>query len=197
VCSNSRVPALRRHDQDLTGRLLGHGPGYAAEHQPAEKPAAVGTEDDGVDLLRLGRSENRLCRIALPDEERRTDPGLSCPPDELLDIRLDPCPFLIDPSQEQSAGKAQPARIDDAQDDKFGVGLDGHTNRLVSGSLGRGRKIRREHEPTNAHELSLERPFLACGITRSGLTDWRRPVGNTLGGAFHKAMIEARPWRDQ
>ena len=150
-------------------------------------------KDDRVDLLRLGRRKNRLCRIALPDEERRTGPGLSGPPDDLLDIRLDPCPFLIDPSQEQSAGKAQPARIDDAQDDEFGAGLDGHTNRLIGGSLGRGRKVRREHEAANADEFGLERSFLACGITRSGLTDWRRPVGNTLGGAFHTAMIEAGP----
>jgi hypothetical protein len=194
VCSNSRVPALRRHDQDLTGRLLGHGPGNAAEDQPAEKPAPVRPKDDGVDLLRLGGSQDRLCRIALPDEERRTDAGLSGTPDERLDTRLDLCPFLIDPSQEESARKAQPSRIDDAQDDEFGAGFDGHTNRLIGGSAGRGRKIRREHEPANAHELGLERSFLACGITRSGLTDWRRPVGNTLGGAFHEPMIEARPW---
>jgi hypothetical protein len=197
VCSDSRVPALRRHDQDLTGRLLGHGPRYAAEDQPAEKPAPVRAEDNGVDLLRLGRSKNRLCRIALPDEERRTYPSLSGSPDELLDIRLDPCPFLIDPSQEQSAGKAQPSRIDDAQDDELGAGFDGHTNRLIGGSLGRGRKIRREHEPTNADELGLERSFLACGISRSGLTDWRRSVGNTLGGAFHEPMIEACRRRGQ
>ena len=72
-------------------------------------------EDDDVHALRIRRGKDRLGRVALPDQECRLGPRRSGAADELLDAGLDPRPLLVHAPQENTARKAKPPGVDDAE----------------------------------------------------------------------------------
>jgi hypothetical protein len=79
----------------------------------------VGAEDDHVSGLCGCRFEDGFGWVAFPNEECRADTGLAGLVDDRQSALLDPGPLLIDSPQERAAGQAEPARVDDADDDRW------------------------------------------------------------------------------
>jgi len=134
--------------QDPTQGRFGHGGRCAAEDESAERSTLMRSEDDEVDALRICRGEDRLRRVALPDEEGGLDALGSRAGDECPCPGFDARPFLVDPTQEPATRKAEQTGIDHAEHQEDRARLDGQGDCLGGGVLRCGGQVRREQHAT-------------------------------------------------
>jgi len=120
--------------------------GHAADEEPAHLAAAVTAHDDEVHLLAAGRVDDRLARVAVPDEEVDPDAGRATAGDELLCGRLAAGPDLVNAHSEAAAGQSKGPRIDDADDQEIGAKIVSQVQRLDGGALRRRRQVSRQED---------------------------------------------------
>ena len=145
------------NDEHPAPGVLGDLSGDAAKDEATEKAATVRTQHDQVDILRFRRGNDRLGRVPFPDEERRPCARGSGTSNDGLNGAVDPRALLIDAPQERAAGKAQPSRVDHAENDQLGTTVRGQADRLLGGPRGRLREIRGQEDSTRANRRANER----------------------------------------
>jgi 2-haloacid dehalogenase len=174
-------------DDDRDGRgpndLLRH----AAHDEAVHAAAPVRTHDDQIDGLGGGGFDDRLTRIALPDETADRHVLAVATLDDPLGGGFTRRPDLVHPLMVPTAGQPQTARIDHANEQHRTAETARQLEREVLGTRRGGRQVARQKDrldPTGASRSGGSRDLVpwakpgSGGARRKGLpAPSRRPTG--------------------
>ena len=165
---------LRRpDDEDRAGRMTDDLVGHAADEGPSERATAMTADDDDVRSLRAGGLDDRLGRVALPDEEARRYAVAAAAQDERARRGLEPGALLVDPAPVPTAGQLERPQVDHDHREEARLEGPGEPEGLVGGGVGGGPEIGREDDLADGRmELRTEHcgcrhpPSLASRLRR-------------------------------
>ena len=137
---------MRSRDEDGHRRAPHDLLGHAAHHEPIHPSPAVGPDDDQVDRLSDGRLDDRLARIALPDEEPDRHALPMAAIDDRLSGRLAVRADLVDAPPIPDTGEPLRPRVDDAHEQDVTAEPASEVEREILGACRRRRKIAGEQD---------------------------------------------------
>src|SRR4029079_11394484 len=172
-------------DDDLAARQPRDLRGHAPQDQPPEVRPSPRPEDDEIRALRPRRVEDRLRRVALPDQPGRRDTRIPRSTDDRLRPRRQAVALLVDAAQ-ATAGKPEVVRLDNAEHDEICAGEARPGDRVGDRTVRRPGLVHGEEDPRDGAVRNSYQPTIVP----------RRCAG-TLGQAARWCGAERPPKQDQ
>jgi hypothetical protein len=116
------------------------------DQEPTDAAAAVRADDDARRALRTSGLDDAGRRVALPDEDMRMDALRADPLHDRRRVMLARSASLIDPLPKAASGQAQPARVDDVNDDERDLSLESHLDGDPFRGEGNGAEVGRKYD---------------------------------------------------
>ncbi len=126
-------------DQDRAVSVMDDVVRHAPDEEPSHGPAPVAADHHEVHLLAPGGVDDRLGRLALPDQEVDPDPGGAAARHEILRGSLAVGANLVHPRAEPATRETERPGIDDAHDQEVGTEVVREIERLEGRALRRRR----------------------------------------------------------